>query len=193
MLEKISKEFYESGMSFEEFLKIGTGDEAKRTQLYYSKIEQKFSSEDFLMDLKHPVNLLLIATNWCWDSQTNVPLIVHLANNNPKINLRIFDKDKYTFLADKINNGEKIPQLLLYTKDFYYLDRWVERSTLGYKLYADMREQYGWKEENNSEFIKQYRREYLRQQKNLERASLDEIKVLLRRADQIQRATGRFA
>ena len=193
MLDKISKEFYESGTTFDEFLKLGPEDDAKRTKLYYSKVEKNYSSEDFFIDLKHPVNLLLIATNWCWDSQTNVPIIVHLAENNPNINLRIFDKDKYTFLADKINNGEKIPQLLLYTKDFYYLDRWVERSTQGYKLYADMREQYGWKEENISEFIKQYRKEFLRQQKSLERASLDEIKGLLRRADQIQRATARLA
>lgn len=193
MIDKISKEFYESGTTFEDFLKEGTEDEAKRTQLYYSKIEKNFSQEDFFVDLKHPINLMLIATNWCWDSQTNVPLIVHLANNNPNINLKIFNKDKYTFLADRINNGEKVPQLLFYTKDFHYLDRWVERSTLGYKLYADTREQYGWKEENSAEFVKQYRKEFLRQQKDLEHATLNEIQTKLRRTDQIQRSTGRFA
>jgi len=136
---------------------------------------------------------MLVATTWCWDSQTNVPLIVHLADQNPKLNLKIFNKDKYPFLVDKINGGEKVPQLLLYTKDFYYLDRWVERSTPGYKLYANLRKEYGWKEENKSEFVKQYRKEFLRQQKSLERAVLEEIHMLLQRADEIQKSTSRFA
>ena len=193
MLEKITKEFFLSGKSFDEFLKEGKEDEINRTQLYYSKIENNFSHEDFYVELEHPVNLMLIATNWCWDSQTNVPLIVQLAKNNPDISLRIFNKDHYPFLADRINRGEKVPQLLFYTKDFYYLDRWVERSTAGYKLYADLREQHGWKEEDNPDFIKHYKKEFLRQQKSLERVALDEIQSLLRRVDQIQRATRRLA
>ena len=193
MLEKISKEFYESGTTFDEFLKEGTEDEAKRTQLYYSKSVMNFTPEELRIDIEHPINLMLVATTWCWDSQTNVPIIVHLADQNPNINLRIFNKDKYPFLIDKINGGEKVPQLLFYTKDFYYLDRWVERSTPGYKLYADLRKEHGWKEENKSEFVKQYRNEFLRQQKSLERAVLDEIQTMLQRADEIQRSTSRFA
>ena len=193
MLEKISKEFYESGTTFDEFLKEGTEDEAKRTQLYYSKSAKNFTPEELQIDIEHPINLMLVATTWCWDSQTNVPIIVHLADQNPNINLRIFNKDKYPFLIDKINGGEKVPQLLFYTKDFYYLDRWVERSTPGYKLYADLRKEHGWKEENKSEFVKQYRTEFLRQQKSLEQAVLDEIQTMLQRADEIQRSTSRFA
>jgi hypothetical protein len=193
MLEKITKEFFLSGKSYDEFLKEGKEDEIKRTQLYYSKIEKNFSHEDFYVELEHPVKLMLIATNWCWDSQTNVPLIVHLAKNNPDISLRIFNKDYYPFLADRINKGEKVPQLLFYSKDFYYLDRWVERSTAGYKLYADIRKQYGWTEEANPDFIKEYKKQFLQQQKSIERAALDEIQSLLRRIDQIQRATRRLA
>ena len=193
MLEQISKEFFLSGQSYEEFLTEGKEDDVKRTQLYFSKIEKNFTHEAFYLELEHPVNLLLVATNWCWDSQTNVPLIVHLAKNNPNISLRIFNKDKYTFLADKINRGEKVPQLLIYTKDFWYLDRWVERSTAGYKLYADLRKQYGWTEEANPDFVKEYRKQFLRQQLDLEKEVLKEIHSLLKRADQIQRATGRFA
>ena len=193
MLEKISKEFYEAGTTFDGFLKEGTEDEAKRTQLYYSKSTKNFTPEELQINIEHPINLMLVATTWCWDSQTNVPLIVHLADQNPNINLRIFNKNKYPFLIDKINGGEKVPQLLFYTKDFYYLDRWVERSTLGYKLYADSRKEYGWKEENKSEFVKQYRKEFLRQQKSLERAVLDEIQTILLRADEIQKSTSRFA
>ncbi len=193
MLEKITKEFYESGMSFDKYLDGATEDEARRIRLYDSKVKKNFSSEDFLIDLEHPINLMLIVTTRCWDCQTNVPILKNLAENNPKINLKIFHKDKYNFLADRINGGEKVPQLLFYTRDFYYLDRWVERSTPGYKLYAKFRKQYGWKEEDKTEFIKEYRKEFLRQKKDLERAVLDEVLVILERADAIQQSTSRFA
>jgi len=85
MLEKISKEFYETGKTFDEFLKEGTDDEAKRTQLYFSKMTKNITPEEFRINLEHPINLMLVATTWCWDSQTNAPGIAHLANQNQNI------------------------------------------------------------------------------------------------------------
>ncbi|MHA2055306.1 MAG: thioredoxin family protein [Candidatus Hodarchaeales archaeon] len=147
MIDRITKRFFDSGKSFEEFLEDATEDEAKRMALYYTKIEKKFPREIFRIDLNYEINLVVAATTWCWDSQTNVPVLVHIANNSPNINLKIFNKDDLPFLVAKINNGEKIPQVLLYTKDYYFLDRWVERSTKAYELFAEMRKKYGWKEE----------------------------------------------
>jgi hypothetical protein len=111
MLDRITEEFYNTGHSFDEFLESATDDERKRTQLYYTKCEKTFSPEDYRIELKHPVNLLVVGTTWCWDSQTHIPILVRIAERNPKINLRIFNKDQYPFLINKINGGEKVPQV----------------------------------------------------------------------------------
>ena len=192
LLERITEEFYQTGVSFDEFLQSGTEDEQDRINLYYQRLDKKFTPEDFQIDLTHPVNLLVIATTWCWDSKTNVPVIVKLADLNPNINLKIFNKDHYPFLVDRINGGEKVPQVLIFSKDFHYLDRWVERPTAGYQLYGEVRKEYGWDESVSDQFLKEYRKRFLKQQKDLELSLIQEIRRLLTRADAIQVATGRF-
>lgn len=193
MFDRITKEFFDSGKSFDEFLEDATEDEAKRFQLYFRKSAKKFSSEQFRVDVDYPINLLVAATTWCWDSQTNLPILVHIANNSPNITLKIFNKDEYPFLVTKVNDGEKVPQMLVFTQDFYYLDRWVERSTLAYQLYAKFRKEYGWSEEAKDEFLKHYRAAYLRDQQNIEQKVIDEVHTLLKRADSISSATSRFS
>jgi len=134
----------------------------------------------------------MLATTWCWDSQTNVPVFVKIAEHSPNVNLSIYNKDLYPFLIDRINDGEKVPQALIFSKDYYYLDRWVERTTLGYQIYAEVRKEYGWDKSVFDDFLKGYRKRYLKQQKELETALLQEIRTLFFRTDAIQAASFRF-
>ena len=192
MLERITEEFFLKGDSFNDFLKLGTEEEQQRFRLYYRRLPKKFSPEEFLIEVKHPINLLMLATTWCWDSQTNVPILIRIAEHNPKINLTIFNKDRFPFIIDRINKGEKVPQALIYSKDFYYIDRWVERTTYAYKLFAEVYEELGWDTEKKSEFIKEYRKRYLKQQKEINLELIQEIKSILKRTDAIQASTMRL-
>ncbi|MFX0013329.1 MAG: thioredoxin family protein [Promethearchaeota archaeon] len=192
MLERITEVFYQTGASFDDFVKSGTEDEQERFRLYYRRLEKKFSPEDFYIELAYPINLLVVATTWCWDSKTNVPVFVKLGEHNPNINIKIFNKDDYPFLVDRINGGEKVPQVFVFSKDYYYLDRWVERSTLGYQLYGEVRKEFGWDKSVADDFLKEYRKRFLIRQKELESSLIEEIKTLLIRNDAIQAATSRF-
>lgn len=192
MMDQITKEFFQTGQSFEDFVKEGTTDEQNRFQLYYDKRAEDISPEEYKIDLVFPVNIVVAATTWCWDSQTNVPILVRIAEHNPKINLTIFNKDRLPFIIDRINKGEKVPQALIYSKDFYYIDRWVERTTYAYKLFAEVYEELGWDTEKKSEFIKEYRKRYLKQQKEINLKLIQEIKSILKRTDAIQASTMRL-
>lgn len=192
MMDQITKEFFQTGQSFEDFVKEGTTDEQNRFQLYYDKRAEDISPEEYKIDLVFPVNIVVAATTWCWDSQTNVPILVRIAEHNPKINLTIFNKDRFPFIIDRINNGEKVPQVLIYSKDFYYIDRWVERTTYAYKLFAEVYEELGWDTEKKSEFIKEYRKRYLKQHKEINLELIQEIKSILKRTDAIQASTMRL-
>lgn len=192
MMDQITKEFFQTGQSFEDFVKEGTTDEQNRFQLYYDKRAEDISPEEYKIDLVFPVNIVVAATTWCWDSQTNVPILVRIAEHNPKINLTIFNKDRLPFIIDRINKGEKVPQALIYSKDFYYIDRWVERTTYAYKLFAEVYEELGWDTEKKSEFIKEYRKRYLKQQKEINLELIQEIKSILKRTDAIQASTMRL-
>ncbi len=192
MLERITEEFFQTGMNFEEFVNTGKEDEQKRMLLYFNRSEKEFKPKEFHIDLKYPINLLVAATTWCWDSQTNVPILARIAEHSPNINLKIFNKDQYPFLIDRVNGGEKVPQVLIFSKDFYFLARWVERPTLTYRLYAEIHQEIGWDESTKDEFVKEYRKRFLKNHKELENALIHEIRTLLERTEAIQSSTSRF-
>ncbi len=193
MIDRITYNFFSEGMTFNDFLKDATEDHRKRLEYYYDKSAKKHVPEDFRIDTKYPINLLVLATTWCWDSQTNVPIIAHIAENSPNITMKIMNKDHLPFMVTKVNNGEKVPQVLVFTEDFYYLDRWVERSTKAYLLYSEYRKKFGWEEENKDAFLKQYRKAYLKEQVDIEKTVIEEIRTLVTRADAISGSTARLA
>jgi len=192
-IDRITYNFFNKGMTFEEFLKDATEDDRKRFLYYHDKSAKKHSTESFRINLKYPINLLVLATTWCWDSQTNLPILAHIADHSPNINMRLMNKDHLPFMVTKVNNGEKVPQVLVFTEDFYYLDRWVERSTRAYLLYAEYRKKFGWSEETKDEFVKQYRKAFLKHQIEIEKSVIKEIRALLTRADAISATTHRLA
>lgn len=193
MIDRITYNFFNKGMTFEDFLKDATEDDRKRFLYYYDKSAKKHSPESLRIDLKYPINLLVLATTWCWDSQTNVPILAHIAEQSPNINMKLMNKDHMPFMITKVNNGEKVPQVLVFTEDFHYLDRWVERSTRAYLLYAEYRKKYGWSEETKDEFVKEYRKAFLKHQIEIEESVMKEIRTLLTRADAISASTARLA
>lgn len=192
MLERITEEFYNSGLSLNEYLSQIKKEEQTRTRLYYNRCQKGFSEEELRIDLEYPVNLVVASCGWCWDCQTNIPVLVHLAEQSPNINLRIFNKDHLPFLVDRINGGEKVPQVLVFSQDYYFLDRWVERTTFAYQLAAKYRKKHGWAKQNSDAFLKEYRAEYIRNYKIIQSEVIREFRELLKRTDAIQGATVRY-
>lgn len=191
--EKISEDFFNSGLSFEEYLASERmkPEEYKQTKLYYERTAKFFSPEELTITSENPINLVAFVATWCWDCKANLPTIVKISENSPNINLKLFIKEDLPFIP-KINGGEKVPQINIYSKDFFLIDRWVERSTKNYQLYSNLRKEYGWEKENFNEFAKAYRGTFLKNQKEYIEAVIDEFRILIERADAIQGATGRI-
>ncbi len=193
MIERITEEFFNTGLTLDEYLAQIKTEEQNRTLLYYKRCQKNCSPKDLRIDLEYPVNLIAAGCGWCWDCQTNIPVLVHLAEQSPNINLRIFNKDHLPFLVDQINGGEKVPQVLVFSQDFYFLDRWVERTTYAYQLSAKLRKKHGWKKENFDAYLKDYRTEYIKNHKILHNELIREFRELLKRTDAIQGTTARYS
>jgi hypothetical protein len=192
VFDRITEEFFQTGLSYPEFTTTGTEDEQKRISLYFRRTENDFSPEEYHVDLTHPVNLIAAATTWCWDCHNFLPLLVRIADYNLNINVKFFNKDHYPFLVVKTNKTEKVPQILFFAKDFYYITRWVERPTIAYQLYAKVHREIGWDKSVSSEFTREYHKQFLRKRKEFGKAFLQEMEQLLYRVDFIQASSPRL-
>jgi Thioredoxin len=93
--------------------------------------------------LPHPINVLMLAEDWCGDVIANTPIIGRIASEVDTLNLRVFLRDQNTDLMDAyLNQGKykSIPTVVFFDEQFNELGRWVERPASVTKLREEKRQ-----------------------------------------------------
>ena len=69
MMDKIHEEFFNKGISFQDYLNQMDPQTRKLTETYYSRVTRRFTPEELKIDLQFPVNLVGVVATWCFDCQ----------------------------------------------------------------------------------------------------------------------------
>ena len=80
--------------------------------------------------LPRPLNVLVIAEDWCGDVISNLPALGRLAAESGKLNVRVFLRDQNPDLMDQyLKDGQfrSIPVFAVFDEDFNELGRMLER------------------------------------------------------------------
>jgi thiol-disulfide isomerase/thioredoxin len=82
------------------------------------------------------IHILVFAYDFCPDCQAALPVIHKMAEMSDFVDWKIVDRDvdKTLFKKYHINNKGLIPMVLFLNHEFFEIERWVERSTLGYQM-----------------------------------------------------------
>ncbi len=81
-------------------------------------------------DLPQPLNVLVLAEDWCGDVINNLPVLGRLAEASGKLNLRIFLRDQHLDLMDQyLKEGQyrSIPVFVFFDPQFHELGHFIER------------------------------------------------------------------
>ncbi|HYF65740.1 MAG TPA: thioredoxin family protein, partial [Herpetosiphonaceae bacterium] len=84
----------------------------------------------FFAELPRPLNVLVLAEDWCGDVIANLPVLGRLAEESGKLNLSIFLRDQNLDLMDQyLKDGQhrSIPVFAFFDQDFRELGHWIER------------------------------------------------------------------
>ena len=193
------KEFFDifnQAKTFTEWLDSLPENFQEKTRRYYDKIYMMVISEykqRIKIDNRYKVYILVIVEDHCWDCHFYTPVLARLAENINHIELRILKPDNPLVvenkLLEKTNGGNKTPYVMFYSIDGYYIDRWVERPTLVYELYARIKRELGF---DNKDFYKEYRKQFLKDQELFYRAAAEELTKKICRANAIQGTSPRI-
>lgn len=140
----------------------------------------------------YQTKLLVISTDWCWDSQFYLPIIAHIAEASDKVEVRILLKEKNIDLLKKTNGGQKVPYVLIYSQDGYHIDTWVERPAGVYVLVAKLRQQFGFSSETKDEYYKEYKKLFLKDAKHFNLEAMNELVDRIIKANAIQGTSPRI-
>lgn len=137
----VTKERFAQGLTYAAYR-----EQMTRNQERFIANEQavQFDAADlaFFATLPQPVNILVLAEDWCGDVINNLPVLGRLAEASGKINVRVFLRDQHLDLMDQyLKEGQfrSIPVFVLFDADFRELGYWIERPARVTELQAEMR------------------------------------------------------
>ena len=141
----VTRERFNQGMTWDEF-KGWMSKNRDRIEGYESKVQIDPGDLAFFNELRSPLDVLVVGSDWCYDVLTNLPVLATLAKQCGKLNLKIFDRDENPDVRDQYMNGpyQSIPVFAFFDENFQEIGHWIERPKSVTQLRAEKRrEVYG--------------------------------------------------
>jgi hypothetical protein len=140
----ITEERFQQGLTYDEWKAQMT-----RNQERFLSNETRFQVDPadlaFFKNLPQPVNVLVLAEDWCGDVIDNLPILGRLAAETGKLNVRVFLRDQNLDLMDQyLNKGEfrSIPVFAFFDGQFHELGQFIERPDSVTKRRGELRKAY---------------------------------------------------
>src|SRR5207245_9336926 len=139
----IDRARFDTGLTYEAYKAQMTRN---RDGLDENERRVDLSKEDLaaFRSLPRPVNVLVLAEDWCGDVVANLPALGRLANDSGKLEVRIFLRDQNDDIMQRyLNKGQfkSIPVFVFFDEDFRELGHWIERPASVTEVRATRRSQ----------------------------------------------------
>jgi hypothetical protein len=139
----VTRERFESGMTYDEY-KAQMTRNRDRFDAAESGLTIDPADLAAFQAVPRPLNVLVLAEDWCGDVIANVPIIGRLAKESGKLNVRVFLRDQNLDIMDQyLNRGEfrSIPVFVFFDDDFNEIGRFIERPASVTDLRATKRQE----------------------------------------------------
>ncbi len=125
----VTRERFEQGMTYDEYKAQMTRNKERFVE---NERQVELDRQDLAVfqHLSHPLNVLVLAEDWCGDVIANLPILGRLAAESGTLHLRIFLRDQNLDLMDQyLNHGQfrSIPVFVFFDEQFRELGRFIER------------------------------------------------------------------
>lgn len=137
----VTKERFAQGMTYDAYRAQMTRNQ-ERFMANEQTVELDANDLAFFANLPQPLNILVLAEDWCGDVINNLPVLGRLAELSGKLKLRIFLRDQNLDLMDQyLKEGQfrSIPVFVLFDRNFRELGHWSERPARITELQAELR------------------------------------------------------
>jgi hypothetical protein len=137
----MTPERFATGLTYDDYKKAMSRN-LDRVEANEGRVTLDPEAVRFFKSLPQPINVVVLAEDWCGDVIANLPVIGRLAKEAGKLNLRIFYRDQNVDLITHwLNQGkyQSIPVVAFFDKDFRELGHWIERPASVTELRAKKR------------------------------------------------------
>jgi Thioredoxin len=125
----VTRERFEQGMTYDAY-KAQMTRNRERFEANERQVQVDASDLAAFQHLPQPLNVLVLAEDWCGDVIDNLPILGRIATESGRLNLRVFLRDQNLDLIDQyLNRGEfrSIPVFVFFDDQFKEIGRFIER------------------------------------------------------------------
>lgn len=137
----VTREQFEQGMSYSDYKSQMTRNQERFLENEGS-LEISKADLAFFRALPKPLNVLVLAEDWCGDVIANLPVLGRLAADSGKLNLSVFLRDQHLDIMDQyLKDGQfrSIPVFVFFDENFQEIGHWIERPAKMYALTQEVR------------------------------------------------------
>lgn len=127
---------FEQGLTYNDFLdQYANEDQRARWDAFHATVELTAAQNELLSGFKREMKVLVVAGAWCGDCVNQCPIWDHFAAASPRIQIRYFDRDDNTDLADELSmcGGRRVPSLQFLSEDGLPCGRYGDRTLSKYR------------------------------------------------------------
>jgi hypothetical protein len=125
----VTRERFDAGLTYEQYKEQMTRN---RERFEQNERDVQILPQDLAVfqALPQPLDVLVLAEDWCGDVIANLPVLGRLAQASGKLNLRVFLRDQNLDLMDlylKAGKYRSIPTFVFFDRNFQEIGRFCER------------------------------------------------------------------
>ncbi|MCC9600217.1 thioredoxin family protein [Stieleria sp. JC731] len=131
---------FDQGLGYSAFLdKYANESQRSRWDKVHNAVQITDAQRQLLSSFVRKMKVLVSAGAWCGDCINQCPIFDHIALISECIEVRYFDRDDHTELADAIRTcgGRRVPSLLFVSEDDQICGRYGDRTIATYRHLAE--------------------------------------------------------
>jgi thiol-disulfide isomerase/thioredoxin len=125
----VTRERFAGGLTYEAY-KAAMSRNRERVEDNEKKVVLDPETVRFFKGLPKPLNVVVLAEDWCGDVVANLPVLGRLAKEVGTLDVRILYRDQNPDLIERwLNQGkyQSIPVVVFFDQSFRELGHWIER------------------------------------------------------------------
>ena len=129
---------HDAGMTYEQYVRSGKPEQCDNWKAVYDRVQLTDAQRALVGSFVRKINVIGLAGIWCGDCVQQGPLIQHIAEANPLIDLRWLDRDEHLDLAEQItiNAGLRVPTVIFMAEDYEPVAIYGDRTLNRYRAMA---------------------------------------------------------
>ena len=129
------KDFFERGLSFEDYVQTGSAQQRQRWQDFHALMHLSSGQRELLASFSRSMNILVMSGIWCGDCARQGPMLAIIEKACPAAQVRFIESKQSPDLQAelRINGAEKVPVVVILSEDFFEISRFGDRHLSVYR------------------------------------------------------------